>query len=595
MGFPLLEYLVLEDVGSNSSANSIANAFEGHPNVRMIVSPSELIVNSIKKCPKLEKLVLESNRDYYDENNHYPRAFRNVGSILLKCPTLKHLELENPSFWIRSHPTNRVPFGLETLKLKSIAATTLPSIIDWFDASDETPVLPQLKKLIMDVDYLHFPGIGINAIAKAAPNLTTLKLKFAILPKRALLDMASKMGNLKHLHLSKCEVWFGSMNWSHLLRFFALHMPQLESVSINSTNIMLINQDADGDYNYRLSDRPHIAMKSIKIFDSSEFRPDPSVLHSISVMFPNLTTLRMDISQDCFPAINGAYLSNLRNGLVNLTRLEFRASRETGSPTKQAIAGPLFDAQIILPKLKQLSLWCFRLFPHDLLKPNCQSIEYLCLNYPFDADIDFEALQYDFPNLKELEIRGMTKKGHNICSTILSRIALRAPRLKKITMEALYRVTEPLNSEDFKTLTKSCPKVKHFRTLNYIFPQDGFEVLRNAWPMLESLELVGNNVINNITDEWQSETLATFMDSHQMLRCLSLGVAGLSLSDMQTTAFNSALYDLLGEHMLLDDTQLRFSKERVGLENVVKYMRYSKSLLKAYPRLRKCEITGTLN
>ncbi|KAI8927474.1 hypothetical protein BC831DRAFT_510893 [Entophlyctis helioformis] len=749
--FPLLEELHLDASYRNASTtkdnsklvHEVAQQFNGHPRLRVLESASDLVVRGVMYgCPRLEVLRLPAEPMSYsdDEDSMFeigsdssliagqlsarpynpdtlgPRGRRNVGLMLRTVPSLRRLEVDGPSFWRREAVphigglgmdlgssaaqalfASCVPFrttppasSLQSLKMTSISSWTLVNLLNWLGNATHGPRMPELRHLHLDIDYLHFPQHGIKDIAAGCPNLESLKIKFGMMPRDALFDIATHMRSLRSLSLSKCDVWFVSQSWSHLTVFLASNLPCIEKMSFNSASI----QTLDDPHWHSLFDSlmatvggpasldSLAGLRHLKILDTSDSRPDATVLHTVAVAFPKLESLRLDVTADCFPAWDRVYLDNIRKGFRHLQRLELRAGKFSGDPEKLFhpsmssgfVEQMPADQSIHMPALRHLSLWCFPSFPHHLIHPNTATIEHLVLNYPvltpashdgattadpsdgrpllnrerdqpeairddeqpsddedpetllarFDSPTpsnaslpssldsaspklvplptpaswlpaqDTQAPQYDFARLQTLEIRGLSAAAHNICLAALDLVLGSKPhsRLAHISLDALSRLNAPLPAKVLAKLAASTPNLSHFRTSNFILPMDGMAILRDSWPHLQSLEILGSHSVPSITRDFETAELAPLLDSHRSLQKLGLGVSGLSLPG----------YELMNSDTLRSRLSMRgnvgpddFSGEFVHMvqtANLAIYRRYETELMRRYEWLRACTIRG---
>jgi hypothetical protein len=201
---------------------------------------------------------------------------------------------------------------------------------------------------------------------------------------------------LQSLRLSNCEVHFVSQSWSHVLRYISSRLKQLETLSFSHCN--LLYTEVDG-IELSGSDEPHANLKHLKLFDTTESRPDASVAHRILYTFPALVSLRADVCADVFPATDKHFLSLIQKVFNNLRRLELRFGKYGGSPEKTRVAE---DVPIEMPNLTNLSVWCSRKWPSFLLTNNLQTITTL---YLYCVSAPPPGTRYCLPNLKVLSIQ----------------------------------------------------------------------------------------------------------------------------------------------------------------------------------------------
>ncbi|KAL2916710.1 hypothetical protein HK105_203826 [Polyrhizophydium stewartii] len=688
--FPLLRELVLESSSSTSGSggsgsstmlvHEVAHQFRGHPTLQRITSASDVVMRGVMSgCPSIEELRLPSDavvRDDgdddmvqelraeqalgrsesagasrpFDPDTLGPRGRRNVGLILRALPALKHLEIDGPSFWRRqvamqpdgsaalvsslggSHalavaPTPAAAVSqLETLKMTSINSWSLTNFLAWL-ASPGEPKLPHLRSLYLDIDYLHFPPSGIRAIAHGCPNLRALKLKFGILARETLFDIATHLHGLERLSLSKCDLWFVSANWAHVCVFLASHLgATLRTISMSMCTIQVL-EDAHWHARFEsLATRPiepAAALRSLKLLDTGDARPDAAVLHALLTAFPALEVLRMDVTGDCLPAWDPVFADVLRRGMRGLRVLELRSGKPSmhSDPVKRAATLGMDDgtssprvADIAMPHLRDLSLWCFATIPHYLIRPNTATIERLSISYPVvvshadDDGDDAAALlvsggasraqtglartEYAFPRLAHLEVRGLSNAAHGICLAALDMATHAAPRLASLTIEAFSRVTAPFPMRTLQRLAHASPDLRALRISSFVMPDDALARVAAAWPLLETLELTGTHCIGAIDGSWHARALAPFMASHRRLSRLALGVSRIAVPGFELLSSDAIMAKLSARGNLLPQD---FDGEFVHIvqsANAAAFRRYAAVIRSMYPALRECVLRG---
>eukprot|EP00842_Homolaphlyctis_polyrhiza_P002359 jgi/Hompol1/3123/HPOL_003126-RA len=673
--FPLMQVLRLE-AGSHSKHNAmlihrVAAQFEGHPCLRRIISDSDAIMRGTligNRCPRLDTLVLSSDmgmcsqdEDITFEVQHInatiaastnqahemfgPQGYRNVGSIIRAIPGIRHITIDNPTFWRREPSTgsSSTATDLQTLKMTTVSSLALSNFLQWLSQSPSR--LPNLKTLSLEIDYFHMPSNAIKAIATGCPNLEVLKIKYGILPREALFDIATHMVGLKKLHLSKSDLWFVSQNWAHVCAFLAANLAasqpfdsncssqvpvieearvhrgkRLEALSFDTCTIQYLEEPEWHAMFDSIAQHPVGAcngVKDLKILDTGDSRPDASVLHALAVLFPRLTTFRIDITGDCFPAFDPVFLGNVRKGWRHLERLELRVGkiRPLGDPVKRYVGradlndlsnATLQNQDIAMPKLRRLSVWSFLEFPHFLIRPNVSHITELHINFvsmitPAQRGAGAHPQRdnrYSFPVLRELEIRAISNAAHQLCVESLNIVqqhddgTFKLPRLRRLVLDAMSRNTSPIQWQTLSQLTRSAPDLRYLRTSGFIWPQQGLSRLSDSWPDLESLEIVGLHSIGVASEAWETAELEPFMQGHRKLHRLTLGVSDLDVDGFKLLDSESIMSRLMIRGSIGPSDFDGEFVHAVKSANQLMYTRYAERIRDKYFWIRECSVRG---
>jgi hypothetical protein len=239
---------------------------------------------------------------------------------------------------------------------------------------------------------LHLPSHTITALADSCPSLSTLKLKYANLAPKHLLDIAHYMPSLEFLSLGKCEVWFTK---SQTATFPTLALsptsPDIMEVDNAGNNI---NQEVD---NMGEDDDD----TNIVDGDDDDFHDSPSrvsytdIIHFLASHLPKLTSLHFN---QCI--LNALPTSHPAAQALSNTNLE--ANHRTAPAFHPLKSLKIFDVGSNRPTDSEVQ---------DLTS-TFQFLESLRLDVhgsaliPSGKGIQWHAKPSPFPKIKILELRG---------------------------------------------------------------------------------------------------------------------------------------------------------------------------------------------
>ncbi|KAJ3037436.1 hypothetical protein HDV00_001675 [Rhizophlyctis rosea] len=457
------------------------------------------------------------------------RARLNLVTILRQAPFLKHLEIHDPSFWTRSSAISTASDchpALQTLKINTISTWPLRNMIDFFSSTDTLHALSNLK---LELDYHHLPEDAVRALGAGSPNLKRLKLKYAILPPGVIEDVAQHLKQLESISLGKCVVVSNCADgWRGIIEYWAQELPGLKAIGFSACNLRIegelleIKEDEGLQWKYLL--------KSLKIFDTGDYRPTLGDLEAYSALFPGLEVLRVDAPWNCLLPDNlHAWMDMDRKMLAQINRLEVRCARPWAGDTDEPAfserpttisAKPASSSVIFLPKLTSLSIWSPPTLP---LPINLTRLQHLKINFP-PCGLPPPTPPYDLPSLRTLEIHGLAPIGHTTLLSLLPIFTTNARNLTSLHIEVLCRTSAALPVSTLRQLTQTCPHLRHLHISNFTLPPDTFAILTCAFPQLTSLHLLGPSALPTYIS---LASIAPFISAHPHLKALNLSVAGL--------------------------------------------------------------------
>ncbi|KAI8814209.1 hypothetical protein BJ742DRAFT_848945 [Cladochytrium replicatum] len=589
------------------------------------------------------------------------RNLRSIIDRARQIPSLDTLELDRPiirdmagsGFGSFSNLSkDHVSTNLTTLKLSSITPAALGGLALWAEqlSAAEATTLHSLRFLNLDLDYLHVPSHALRTISGASPLLESLKLKFGILSQTALYEIADSNHHLRELNLSKCDFWFhvnpehastsnnmGSSSvvqdteirgcrtsYFDVISYLQHSIPSLTKLHFNMCTIRDLRNNAWSSSPTRK--RTGTGLISLKVFDVGKYRPSVEDVVQLVKRNPNLKSLRMDaeysliakfdpqVENACCVEHHSPFADLIVSGHLSKIRLlEFRCSRiwkgsDAPFPSiKEKTSCVEKMAIMALPNLESLSIWSTPIFPENLLRDNAKGLKYLAINYPthpstltkFDSRDQWPASLPSFPNLRKLEIRGITELAHAHCIALLKALVLdgqhgRTKNLQELVVEALYRASGAMPFDlAWQPLVDATPRLVSLKLTNWSFPMEAFQYLSGCavvdnrapavrWPHLNSLVCTGDPTPstrlkrfakdedtegighgmpfvplfgNPISREFESAHLQPLFHTHRCLSSFRVTVAGLSLPGFGplTMSGSAVQYGSIVETRLDDD------------------------------------------
>jgi hypothetical protein len=334
----------------------------------------------------------------------------------------------------------------------------------------------------------------------------------------------------------------------------------------------------------------HFKLRSLKLFDITESRPDASVLHQIITLFPNLTCLRMDLGADCFPPTDLVFIKNVRENFHQLTRLETRFAKfRGGSPEKARIAP---DCDIGMPHLKALEIWSCRSFPNYLFSPNLQNITKLslyCVPSP-DPNSSFK-----LPNLEFLSVQSMG--GHGVaqrtCVEIL--LAMGSLRLKSVNLDAITTHSIEFSFESFQKLITQSPNLErlHFEQFTFVDVKT-LNLLKTNFKNLISFQALGDDSFG-MFDIFTESIVNEFIAAHRKLERLHFSVSCIEIKNFEIIQFDQLndYFNIASSSSCQDSDS--DAPTLLQITNAAVYQRYSKSFAERFWWLKDISIKGPLN
>lgn len=334
--FPLLKSLTIQHCRTERLMHQVCSQFEGLRLIESIEASSDFIVPGAFRSPNLRKLCLgyqssttgvlfEANQSSWDRNREIlqPHKRRDIAVILDNFQKLEYLEIDNPLLWSDHFVKGVYSLCIKKIKLTSLSQAALDCLINSFRTS-KCALLPTLTEFYLDMDYSVLEENSIRYLSQSCPKLEKLRMKFAVVSDSFFKEICLFLPKLNSFKLTNCQLNYISQSWSHVVKYLAYNMIDLKSLSLSYCTLNYID-DPNGIYSsVPPIDIHHTKMRSLKIFDISESRPDACVLHQLIHIFSNLTSLRMDLSADCFPPTDDSFLQIIRKNFRNLKRLETR-------------------------------------------------------------------------------------------------------------------------------------------------------------------------------------------------------------------------------------------------------------------------------
>lgn len=482
-------------------------------------------------CPKLLYLKLDFTHEWTEDGKLIDaNTWRNVRIILQLFSKIRVLYCEAPEFHMRDGNNLYLPNQLQILRLCSFTEATITDFIQWLS---EGVMLPHLQELAIDSDYLHLPENSIRAISIGCPSLKHLKIKYGSLAPNHVFDMVEYLSKLHHLSLGKCDVWFfqkrdieqtaattldNTVSYAELIQFIALHMKNLRSLHFNQCHLHPLPLSQTSEISSSsITHAPQI--QSLKIFDSSSNRPsnaDVSMVMDLS----DLQILRLDAPSDCKwnKTNRGKKLVNLEirsNSKEQCENLDHQSDEYEGLPQQ----------------LQTLSLWSPspKLLSTLLLAAPDRSrlLTRLCLNYIPDLSVLNGIKIIPLPQLKTLEIRGVSHLAGENCVHLLRLTTSDAALLRTLSVEALYRVSSnKMTLHDWVSLPDHCPLLQKISFSHLVVPSGVLAswCKENRLSNLEELKLTGPEAVPLVSNEWNLTELWPFLNSHPLLRKIQLSI-----------------------------------------------------------------------
>ncbi|KAI8825915.1 uncharacterized protein EV422DRAFT_514651, partial [Fimicolochytrium jonesii] len=601
--YPVLETLNLEPVRNTpldeaeSYLEIVGRQFAGHSTLRTITCSCVAIVpGAVDNCPQLTTLVVRPGRMESDaveepqtgqEPSEQPPTLdgpassrplsdrvdrlrkqmwtapglkRNVAWILRNCTKLQHLEMEEPRFWARPSVLQASVLGrgpsaisLQYLQLTGMSASALlnfASFLAYAPPSPNTgvaslPALPNLRTLLMEIDYAFLPTTMLPSLAIGCPNLEALTLKTLDAPPALVADIATHLNglrNIRSLVLYRCSVWFDADGWLPLTRVICRALTGLKTLQFNGCCLRELPRSTHSEVSrLALAEREagnmlgwtHL-LENLKI-TPVEGTPSLSLadMKGIVTSFPQLRRLKVTgpaatLTAEGMPAWAGLVSPSEdtgSSGLGHLEELTVRcrsASELTEEPTDSLI--PLH-----LPNLTHLHLFSTPVFPITLLTHTASTLTVLKLE-GIPAILP-SYVNVALPNLQRLSIWNISTLGHRICLETAASLTHQAPRLEALTMESLVSSRSLLDLPDtfMEDLIYFCKGIKHLRLQGFNVSTKAFNMMASAavWPELSTLHVRGRECLPVVDCEWERVNLAALIRSHRRLSSLHLGFSGI--------------------------------------------------------------------
>ncbi len=503
--------------------HNFCTSFVHSKHIETIQSPTAQILPFAASCIRLKHLSItyrhaERERDFF--------------AILSLLPKLVHLKIGNPTFCNKSLKLE-IHSGLERLIIYGITQVFLTQFYRSLD--DGYLRLSNLKHLALDLDYSTLPDRFIRILARTSPEIKSLTLKYSTLYPKFIHEICTLMTHLVTLKISKTEFSFYSSDWFHVIRFICTAMPNLICLSLNMCKIndtiteLDIQESEVFDSTFDRKFNSHY-LNSLKLFDIGETRPDIATLNQIILRFPFLKSLRMDITSSKLDIMSSIFHDRLQI----LETLELRFGKPRGDPIRSMAQNNL-PAQVRLPNLKNLSLWCISNFPSNLVQPNLMNISKLFLHYVSEPSAERFAL----PNLKELNIQCLSSRAHSTCVQLLESLSFGSQKLKVLIIDAMYHESSELSHETVVALHRTSPNLEKLFMYQFRLNRDSLKYLALGWPQLVELSLRGSEACGVISECSNKEFVRKLIQNHKMLKILDVECAFVDTDQFPLSKYES--------------------------------------------------------
>jgi hypothetical protein len=535
--------------------HGVALSFRGSETITEITSISDYIIYGASKCRRLKKLSIPVHhagvRDILIVDQvHYPEfdilKHRDISYLLSMIPSLRELHLDSASWCM---PLTVEEHHLRTLHLTSLDGETMQNMKGFLGNGFS---LPYLRALIMDVGHRVFPTSIIRAFQSACPQLVAIKLSYAILEQDFAPVLCESFPDLESIRLSYCTIHFSPQStWSDRICFFTTRLPKLQVISFRYLNWL---QAAPLELHQHTTEH---GLKELKVHELEENKMMQDELLNVLQWHPNLEILRVDLDHSHFVCTPG-----LDTFMKHLRTLELRFGKGVHPTLEGKPALP-----IVLPVLKNLSLWGYSQFPEEIVAPNCRHIEMLDLKYALCPP---RKSVYSFPSLRVLGVRSLGFKAQEICLSTIKALISDSFYLQKLCLDAVNHLTNfELRPAVLQFLRVSCPHLQNFKTLNFRVPNESLEELGTMWPRLNDLAIKGNCAIETITQDQETRYLFPMLQNHPHLQSVALSVTGVDIEN----------------HHELSHYMERFPN-MIGVDQYAKYRQYENRLSDLFPHCR---------
>ncbi|KAI8996134.1 hypothetical protein BC832DRAFT_595594 [Gaertneriomyces semiglobifer] len=548
--YPRLEYLYLEpSLGKDPDSGTrllqkVASQFTGHPTIKYVFCPCDRIVpGALDNCPRLEGLIVPTfqgvdieaelevaelelleSQDTPTPDDEQARDLeiwrgsgmrRNLAWILSRNPKLKAVTLYCPTVWLRNSQCVPASFTeLTNLKLYDVSSYALESFLDFMRTPEGAPPrFPWLKDLTLDIDWLVVDADAYKAISRGCPNLESLKFLYAIFHPTGLTDIAETLPGLKELVLERCDIWFQG-GWVAAARYLCSKL-NLTKLWFESS---VYRQLPDTIKVEHAGTRQTFKLRSLKIYDTDEHRPNLAEVKETVLSFPHLTELMMDVPADAFKEGGAELWVHAANELVELEKVVLKCGRGSAPWTSNSLI------PFKWPKLRSLEIWSPPGCPLNLLLPNAETLRTLKLYYL--PEVLEENVEIALPNLRKLEVYGISHLGQDIALAAVRSLTSDCPLLKSVYVEAHCRDPQPVSTNFLRDLARRCPQLESIHFDKFIFPTDSLSFMANPniWPHLTTLHLSGRDALVGPTIQWEQHQLWPFLEAHRLLTSLHLGL-----------------------------------------------------------------------
>ena len=557
---------VVGNAFSPSLLHDIALQFTGSQTLRCIHSVSDYIIYGAEFCPKLQYLsmpVVEPGSRFAFGNSRgndfNVTLHRDLGYILKSNTNLKHLRLDSPVCDMVIDPQL-------VSNLKSLCLTSMhQNVIQMFSYTLANRLaLPELESISLDLDYSPLPQVCLERIAIACPKLKALRIKHGYLSEGFIHTLCERFSDLESLRLTRCDIPCPvAISWAEILTHISGFLTKLKLLHLK--NCFLVREST---YQLQRVGKVNRGLEDLKVLDIHEGRLEEDSFLKILRIYPNVTKLRMDINNNCFPGPTKEYSEEVYKYIRQVEILELRFGKPYVRPDQ-----PMHSPQpyLYFPNLKTLTISSSLDFPDFLIKPNEKHIEYLRLDYAMTGPPP--GRNYNMRKLKTFTIRAYSHLAESICTASSEALLEKSANLQKLHVITTGHKGAEFDGKLLERLVKNCPRLKSFTSANLRFRLNSIQALVNAWPDLELLDISGSGAIGSLNQEFEDCILKPLLNNHRHLAAVSLGVTGLNVAGDNNTRF------------AIDDSISKQYPYLVGASRYGAFRSYEAHLAKSFPQV----------